>query len=96
MIEQVIGNITPAIGVAIVVGLIRAVLGWAENALKDGVIDKFEWQQLVGTMAKYFSYVMILMVGLPLDTAVVTAFGLDVLQSAVKTRTTQRTNGNGV
>lgn len=87
MIEQIIGNVTPAIVVAIIVGLIRAVLGWLENALKDGVITTFEWQQLVGTMAKYFSYVMILMVGLPLDTAVVTAFGLDVLQSAVKTKT---------
>lgn len=61
--EYVISNIPIAIIVAAVVGLLRSVAGWLENALKDGVIDEFEYKQLAGTIVKYISAIVLLMLG---------------------------------
>ncbi len=41
-------NILPIVGIPI----IRGVAGWAENALKDGVITKFEWAKLGETVVR--------------------------------------------
>lgn len=77
-------NIPMAVVAAIVIGLFRNILGWLENALKDGKIDEYEWKQLFRTVTKYFTYVMILMVGLPVDQAITAAFGLDILKSSLE------------
>ncbi len=77
------GNIPTAVIVSVVIGLFRNVLGWLENALQDGVISAYEWKLLVQTIVKYFTYVMVLMVGLPLEQAVVGAFFLDAVKSSL-------------
>ena len=41
-------NLWPLIGIPIV----RSASGWAENALKDGAISTFEWQQLGSTVLR--------------------------------------------
>jgi len=89
MYEQtlnILGDIPSAVVVAVVIGLIRSILGWFENAYKDGVITEFEVKQLVGTMAKYFSGVLLLSQGLPLEQAIAGTYGLDVVSSALKTK----------
>ncbi len=83
---NVIGGIPNAVIAAVVIGLIRSVLGWFENAYKDGVITDFEVKQLVGTMAKYFSGILLLSQGLPLDQAIAGTYGLDIVASALKTK----------
>lgn len=46
-------------------GLVRSVLGWGENALRDGRVSKFEQKQLVQTIARYV--VMAILIYVPLD-----------------------------
>lgn len=81
-----VNNIPVAGLTAIGAGLLRAVAGWVENAWKDGKIDDFEWKQLGGTIVKYFSLVMLLMVGLPIGESVAAAAGLDVVSGALKVK----------
>lgn len=82
-LTTIIGNVTPAIVVAVVIGLIRNILGWLENSFKDGEITPYEWTMLGSTVMKYFTYVLILSVGLPIDQAIIGAFGLDVVKSSL-------------
>ncbi len=84
VIETMLSNVPTALVVAVAVGLLRNITGWYENAMKDGKVDDYEIKQLIGTMVKYFSGVMLLMVGLPVEEAVVGVFGLDVVTSAIK------------
>ena len=80
-------NNVPMAGLtAIGAGLLRSVAGWIENSWKDGKIDSFEWKQLGGTMVKYFSLVMLLMVGLPIGESVAAAAGLDIVSNAIKSK----------
>jgi len=79
-----LGNIPTAAVAAIVAGLLRNLAGWLENSYKDDKVDEYEIKQLVGTMVKYFSSVMLLMVGMPIEQAVAGSFVLDVGASAVK------------
>jgi len=65
ILENIVGNVPVAALVAITAGFIRAFAGWVENAWKDGKVEAFEWKQLGGTIVKYFSGVMLLMLGLP-------------------------------
>lgn len=83
IINTLSGNVPMALIIAIVIGLFRNILGWAENALQDGQITPYEWKMLGTTIVKYFSYVMVLMVGLPLDQAIVAAFALDAVKSSI-------------
>ncbi|GEM_PF-3288805 len=71
---------------AVTAGLIRNVAGWLENALKDGVIEGYEWKQLIGTIVKYFSAITLLSLGLPVGEAVAATFGIDTLTSALKSK----------
>lgn len=41
-------NLFPIVGIPV----IRGVAGWAENALKDGKVTKFEWAKLGETMIR--------------------------------------------
>ncbi len=87
MIEEatnIISGIPMAVVAAVLIGLIRSVLGWFENAYKDGSIEDFEVKQLIGTMAKYFSGILLLSQGMPIDQAIAGTFGLDVVTSALK------------
>ncbi len=81
---NVIGGIPNAIIAAVVVGLIRSILGWFENAYKDGIITDFEVKQLIGTIAGYFSGILLLSQGLPIEQAIAGTYGLDVVASAIK------------
>ncbi len=85
---EMLNNVPMAAIVAVSAGLLRNVAGWLENSLKDGVIDDFEVKQLAGTIIKYFASISILMLGLPIDQAVVGAFVLDAGTSALKTKVT--------
>jgi hypothetical protein len=58
-----IANIPMAVIVAAVVGLLRSIGGWLENAWKDGIINEFEYKQLAGTIIKYVASIMLLMLG---------------------------------
>lgn len=84
VIYTMLGNIPKAAITAISVGLLRNIAGWLENSYKDGKIDSHEKKQLIGTMIKYFSSVMILMLGMPLEQAVAGSFLLDTGTSAIK------------
>jgi len=89
MIEQatnIIGDIPSTIIAAIMVGLIRCALGWFENAYKDGIITDFEVKQLFGTIAKYFSGILLLSQGLPIEQAIAGTYGLDIVASALKNK----------
>ncbi len=86
-VSNIISDIPAAVMVAIVIGLIRSVLGWFENAYKDGVITDFEVKQLLGTIGKYFMGVLALSQGLPIEQAIVGTYGLDVVASALKANT---------
>lgn len=79
-----IRNIPEAAIMAIVVGILRNVTGWFENAYKDGKLDEYEIKQLFGTMVKYFASIMLLMIGIPLEQAVAGSFVLDVGTSSIK------------
>jgi len=68
---------------AIVAGAIRCIAGWAENALRDGVIDPFEWRKLAGTMAIYLATVNVVSIGLTPEMAVVVAMLLDMVRTAL-------------
>lgn len=83
-IANLAGGIPSAVIVAAIAGLIRSILGWFENAYKDGVITDFEVKQLVGTIAKYFSGILLLSQGLPIEQAIAGTYGLDVVASALK------------
>jgi len=88
MFEQVFAmapDLTLAVGATVFAGGARCVLGWLENAAKDGKIEKFELEQLVGTLLQYFSYIFILSVGgLDIAQAVGGTFAIDMAKSVVK------------
>ena len=81
---SMLGNIPDAAIMAIVVGILRSVTGWFENAYKDGKIDEYEIKQLLGTTVKYFASIMLLMLGLPIEQAVAGSFILDAGTSAMR------------
>lgn len=64
ILNGVLQDIPIAVIAATTAGLLRAVAGWLENSMKDGEISNLEWQQLAGTVVQYFSYIMLLMVGI--------------------------------
>jgi len=84
MLETVLANLPLAAILGVVAGLLRNVGGFLENALKDGRIDSYEWKQLVGTIVKYFVGILLLSMGMPIETAVAGTFVMDVSASAVK------------
>ena len=69
---------------AIIAGLLRCVFGWAENALRDGKVDSFEWRQLAGTIAVYLGTINVMSIGLAPETATVVAVVLDMVRTALK------------
>ncbi len=77
----VYGVVPNAMVAAIAVGLIRNVIGWLINALEDGQITTFEVKQLVKTVATYIQYVMAFSIGMPVETAAIAAFSLDVVKN---------------
>jgi hypothetical protein len=68
---------------AIVAGAVRCVAGWLENALRDDVIEEFEWRKLAGTMAMYLGAVNVASIGLAPEMAVVVAMLLDMARTAL-------------
>lgn len=56
-------NVPIAVIVAALVGLLRSVSGWLENSMKDGIIEDYEYRQLAGTIIKYISAILLLMLG---------------------------------
>mgnify|MGYP003394880873 CR=1 FL=1 len=83
---SMVGNIPEAAIAAILAGLLRNIAGWLVNTYKDGKVDEYEIKQLFGTIVQYFSSVMLLMVGMPVEQAVAGAFVLDVGSSALKAK----------
>lgn len=81
---SMLGNIPEAAIMAIVVGILRNITGWFENAYKDRKIEEYEIKQLLGTMVKYFASIMLLMLGLPIEQAVTGSFVLDAGTSAMR------------
>ena len=69
---------------AIAAGLLRSVFGWAENALRDGKVEAFEWKQLAGTIAMFLGTVNVLSIGLAPETATVIAVVLDMVRTGLK------------
>ena len=69
---------------AIVAGLLRNVAGWAENALRDGKVEPYEWRQLAGTIIGYFAAITLLAQGLDVGEAVAATYGLDAIRGAFK------------
>ncbi len=83
-LEALIANLPNAVALSVSAGLVRNATGYLENALKDGKLDKYEVKQLLGTVAKYFGAILLLSLGMPVESATALTFGLDVAQSAVK------------
>lgn len=59
------------IGTLVGIPIVRSVTGWLENSLEDGLIDKFEWSKLGGTIFRVGAIGFGLFFGLD-------AFGFDV------------------
>jgi len=43
-----VSQLIPLVGIPVA----RSVVGWAENALKDGVVSSFEWKELGQTVLR--------------------------------------------
>jgi hypothetical protein len=69
---------------AIIAGLLRCVFGWAENALRDGKVEAFEWRQLAGTIAVYLGTVNVMSIGLDPKMATAAMVVLDMIRTALK------------
>lgn len=68
---------------ALIAGALRCVFGWAENALRDGVVTKFEWQQLAGTMAIYLGSINVMAIGIDPRYATVVMVVLDMIRTGL-------------
>jgi len=68
---------------AIVAGAVRCVAGWLENALRDGVVESFEWRQLAGTIAVYLGTINVLSLGLDPGVATAVMVVLDMIRTAL-------------
>lgn len=77
-------DILTATLLAIVAGLIRCIAGWAENALRDGEVEPFEWKQLAGTLAVFIGGINILSLGLTPENATIVMFALDMIRTALE------------
>lgn len=53
-----------------IVAILRAIFGWLENALKDGVIELPEWKQLGATVIRMGVPMVALIFGLDVDETV--------------------------
>jgi len=53
----------PQIVYVLVFPLIRAILGWVENALEDNYVSKLEWQLLIATIIRIGTPVLIVALG---------------------------------
>lgn len=86
MIETTItlDSVVVATILAIIAGLVRNVSGWAENALKDGVIESYEWRQLAGTLAMYIGTINVMSIGLDPTMATTVAIILDMVKGSLK------------
>ena len=73
-------GVLPAVGAAV----FRNVIGWLQNSMKDGEIQKYEWNRLGKTLIGYVGGIIILSQGLPLDTSIAAIFGIDLLKTVVK------------
>lgn len=67
-------------------GLIRSIGGWFASAVSDGKLDDFEIKMLGQTVTRYVAYVVLLSFGMPVESSVVAAFGLEKLSAAIETR----------
>lgn len=86
IVNNIIENIPTAVLAAIVAGLLRSIAGYIENVYKDGSDQPYEAKKLVGTIIQYFSYIVLLMLGLPAGPAVAGAFIVDAGKSALTKR----------
>lgn len=70
--------------------LIRAILGWGENCLKDGIIDLPEWKQLGATVVRMGTPMVALVWGLAISpeiaAGIITVFDIVIvkLYNAIK------------
>jgi hypothetical protein len=69
---------------AIVAGFLRCVFGWAENALRDGNVEEFEWRKLAGTIAIYLGTINVMSLELAPTMATVVTLILDMVRTALK------------
>jgi len=69
---------------ALIAGALRSFFGWAENALRDGVVTKFEWQQLAGTMAIYLGGINVMAIGIDPQLATVVMVVIDMIRTGLK------------
>jgi hypothetical protein len=67
-------------------GLVRSIFGWFENAIQDGKISAFEWEQLGSTIIRVGVIGVAAAYGLNLDwvQASACALGADILLQTVK------------
>ena len=82
---------------AIVAGLLRSVFGWAENALRDGKIEAFEWRQLAGTIAVYLGSINIMAIGIAPELATAVMVVIDMIRTGLKSlapKPTEPTKGS--
>lgn len=80
----VVDDVVMATVLAIVAGLLRSVFGWAENALRDGKIEDYEWRQLAGTIAAYIGGINAMSIGLEPEIATVVVIILDMLRTGLR------------
>lgn len=71
---------------ALVGGAGRSILGWLENSLADGKIEKFEWVQFGSTLLRVGTLTLALAVGFQIDpvSAVGAGVGADFLLKSLK------------
>ena len=74
--------------IPLLAGGARNILGWLENAFKDGKIESFEWGQLIGTVLEVVVLTFGLAYGMNLDTlqaaagGILASFGLSAMKKA--------------
>jgi len=68
---------------ALIAGALRCFFGWAENALRDGKIETFEWQQLAGTMAIYIGSINVMAIGIDPRYATMVMVVLDMIRTGL-------------
>lgn len=94
--KKMIETILTATFLAILAGLLRCIFGWAENVLRDGKIEQFEWLQLAGTLAVFIGGINVLSLGLDPKTATIVIFVLDMIRTALaKLAVTETPSGPG-
>ncbi len=76
-------NLPQALAYSVSAGVLRNVLGYAENVFADGIVTQYEVKQMFGTVVKYFGFIMLLSFGMDIGSATALTFGIDVSKNII-------------